>query len=329
LPSGAFPEVLREQLYHSAWHGLTWVDFSYAGFMMLMGLSVRLSLKRLKEDGLGKYFEKVLFRTLALLLLGFLYNGGFVNAWPDVRLCGVLQRMGVCYFAAAVAYRFLDVRGWFTLLSGTLLGYWAIMALVPVPGGTAGDYTFSGNLAAWIDSKLLPGRLYYGTWDSEGLLTTIPAIGSSLIGLLWGELLLSNQTQSRKAAKLAVGGVLALNVAVLWDTVMPINKPLWTSSFVLATAGVGSMILAAFYYLVEILSWRKLVFPFVVVGRNLLAAFIMVRVLPFHSISLRFTGGDVSLLLGKAAPFFTAFVEIALLWGILLFLYRKGIAIRL
>ncbi len=297
---------------------------------MLLGLSARLSLKRLRNDSSqrGELYSKIIRRSAALFLLGFLYNGGFSEAWPNIRLCGILQRMAICYLIVSLIYVYTGVKQRCFLLAALLLAYWGIMALVPVPGGVAGDYSFGNNLAAWLDSKIIPGRLYYGSWDPEGILSTLPAIGSAIVGLLWGDLLLSNKRPGEKVVWLFAGGLIAINIGAMWDMVFPINKPLWTSSYVMVTAGIGSVLLACCYYIGEVLQWKRLLFPFVVVGRNLLMAFMILRLIPLNGIALMLTGGDVALLLGATAPFATAFAEIALLWLFLLFLYKKNIAIR-
>lgn len=296
---------------------------------MLMGLSVRLSLHRIRDQSFSKYFRKVAVRSALLFFVGFLYNGGFREPWPEIRLLGVLQRLAICYFAAALIYRWTTVRGRVVWLAAILIGYWAILRFVPVPGATAGNLSFNGNLAAWIDAHFLPGKKFYGIWDSEGILSTLPAIGSAIFGILWGDLILSRDSIERKTALLLGGGLLAINVAAIWDLWFPINKHLWTSTFVLVTAGIGSLFVGGFYYTVERLGWRRVYFPLVVVGRNLLAAFLLILIVPFDDLALRLTGGDVAMLLGSAAPLVTAAVEIALVYSVLHFLYRHNVAIRL
>lgn len=329
LPAGTLPDLVVSQFYHSDWHGITWVDFSFAGYVMLMGLSVRLSLKRFQNGSLYIYLKKVVVRSLLLFALGFFYNGGFATSWPDVRLCGVLQRMAVCYLCAALVYRWTTIQGRAILFCLILLMYWALLAYVPIPGGTAGSFTFHGNLVAWVDSKLMPGQLLYGTWDPEGLLSTIPAIGSAIFGLLWGDLLLGNQTDERKAILLIFIGFVTLNLGAAVDELMPINKSMWTPSFVLVTAGIGSLLLGVFHFSTAVKGWTQLFFPCTVIGRNLLVAFILINVVPFKSLALRFTGGDAAILFGAAAPFVTAAVQVLLLWAVLLFLYQHKLMLRI
>ncbi len=329
LPAGSLPDWLVAQMNHAPWHGMTYADIAFAGFVMLMGLSVRLSLSRIRDGAFGPYFRKIAVRAATLIFIGFLYNGGFREPWPNVRLLGVLQRLGICYFAAALLYRWTDVRGRIGLLVAILLGYWALLSWVPVPGTTAGDLSFHGNLVARFDSHYLPGRKFYGSWDSEGILSTLPAIGSAIIGILWGDVLRASRSIEQQTMLLIGGGLLAINVAVIWDLWFPINKHLWTSTFVLVTAGIGSLFVGGFHFVAERLAWRRAMMPLVVIGRNLLAAFVLILVVPFDDLALRLTGGDVAIFMGSVGPYVSAAVEICLIWGVLYILYRNNVTIRL
>lgn len=329
LPTSPWRDVLNSQLHHSTWNGLTWVDFSFAAYVMIMGLGIPLAF-RPRDDGSARtnVFSRVLRRTLLLLVLGFLYNGGFSHRWPDIRLAGVLQRLGICYFAGSILYLNLPRRIWISLLPVLLIGYWMAMAFIPVPGGAAGDLSFDGNLAAWVDHQFLPGRAFYGKWDPEGILTTIPAIASCLVGMLWGELLLSNRSAERKLAYFVAGGMISINLALLLDSVFPINKSLWSSSYVLVTAGIGSLVLGLCYFVCDVAGQCRWLFPFVVIGRNVLLAFLIVGMIPIHPLALRLVGGDVGARLGQFAPFVQAAMESLLIWLLLYGCYRRQIIVK-
>ncbi|MEZ6049304.1 MAG: DUF5009 domain-containing protein [Planctomycetaceae bacterium] len=330
LPGGWFRDIVETQLFHSTWNGITWVDFSLAGFIMLMGLSVRLSLKQYKDGSRSssEFYLKVISRTLTLILLGFLYNGGFSEPWPDIRLAGVLQRMGICYLISAFIYLYTSVNQRTCILILILMSYWAILHFYPGHNGEIGVMSLQNNAAKWIDSRFLPGKLFYGTWDPEGILTTLPAVGSAIIGMLWGDILYSEKGLSEKVIYFIVWGLIAINLGYIWDYALPINKPLWTSSYVVLTSGIGALMFAACFVLGEVYHCNRLLFPFVVIGRNLLITFMMIRYVPFDEYAHLLTGGDVSLLLGAFAPFAMAMTEILLLWGILLFLYRNNLVFR-
>jgi predicted acyltransferase len=329
LPPGWFRDIVTPQLHHATWHGLTWVDFSFAGYVMIMGLAISLAFRR-QADGTQRRnpYPRILRRTVLLFALGLIYNGGFSHEWPDIRLAGVLQRMAICYFVGAVIYLNSPKKFRYALLPTILIAYWLLMAFVPSPSGVAGDYSFEGNLAAWVDRRFLPGRAYFGSWDPEGILTTIPAIASCLAGMLWGDLLQSQLRTSDKLIWFFGGGLVAINLGVLWDIVFPINKSLWTSSYVLVTAGIGSLVLGLCYCLADVFSKGKWLFPFVVIGRNVLVAFLVMGLIPLAPLAQRFVGGDVARLLGQIAPFAEATVESVLVWLLLYLLYRHEIVVK-
>lgn len=329
LPPSWFRDIVNQQLHHATWHGLTWVDFSFAAYVMIMGLGISLSL-RPQGDGTTRKspYPKILRRTALLFLLGLIYNGGFSHKWPDIRIAGILQRMAVCYIVGAVIYLNAPRRLRYALLPVILVGYWLLMAFVPVPGGTAGDFSFEGNLAAWVDRQFLSGRAYYGSWDPEGILTTLPAIASCLIGMLWGDLLLSKLRPGDKLVWFFVGGLATINLGILWDLVFPINKSLWTSSYVLVTAGIGSIVLGVCYWLADVLLKGRWLFPFVVIGRNVLLAFLVVGIIPIQPLAQRLVGGDVGLFFGQLAPFAQAATETLLVWLLLYWLYRREIVVK-
>tara|TARA_R110002072_G_scaffold243821_2_gene403041 strand:- start:8088 stop:9188 length:1101 start_codon:yes stop_codon:yes gene_type:complete len=331
LPHGAFRDAVSRQIHHTPWHGLSWIDFSFAGYVMLMGLSISLSLRKVREspETRRQAYSKILRRSGILFALGVFYNGGFTEPWPDIRLMGVLQRLAICYVTGAILFLHLRTEWRNLLLVAILGGYWAILAFVPVPGGSSGDFSFEGNLAAWTDSQWLPGRKHFGTWDPEGLLTTLPAIGSCLVGMLWGDLLQGPKKSFDKVVWLAGGGLLAINVGCLWDLVLPINKSLWTSSYVVVTAGIGSILLAGCYLVADVWQRPQVLFPFVVIGRNLLVAFLVTGLIPLDPLVERVAGGDVARILGAAGPFFAAGIEILFVWLLLHWMYVKGIVIKI
>ena len=331
MRAGAARDFLNQQLHHSPWHGLTKADVTFAVFVMLLGMMIPVSLRRHRSDGNWRsaLYWKIFRRAALLFAMGVLYNGGFSRPWPEIRLAGVLQRLAVCYLICALI--FVSVNKWirYGLVPLILLGYWGVMALVPVPGRAAGDFSFDGNLAAWVDSRFLPGQALYGTWDPNGILTTIPAIASCLIGSMWADLLLSGMSSKEKLVWLVVGGLAAINLGVLWDLSFPINKNLWTSSYVVVTSGIGTLELAACYLIADILDLSRWLFPFIVIGRNLLAAYLIAGMIPLNMIVDRLVGGDVAAYFGAGAPLLAGLAEGALLWGILYWLYRHKIFIRI
>lgn len=326
LPAGPLRDFLNEQLHHSPWHGLTKADVTFGAFVVLLGVMIPVSLQG-RIGGRALYW-RIGRRFFALFLLGLVYNGGFSQRWPDVRLAGVLQRLAICYLVGAIVY--LNANTWMVcaLTAVLLLGYWAVMALVRLDGGGAGDYTFDGNLAAVVDRHYLPGRAFFGTWDPEGILTTIPALASCLIGICCGILFMSRITETTRLLWLAAGGLVAINLGAIWDYVFPINKSLWTSSYVLVTSGIAFLLLAACYVIADV--WRRpqWFYPFIVIGRNLLPAYLIAGLIPLRPLVERVVGGDVADLLGSFSPLAAGLVEAAMLWGVLFWMYKHNVVLK-
>ncbi|HEY4355000.1 MAG TPA: DUF5009 domain-containing protein [Acidobacteriaceae bacterium] len=260
------PAPFRE-LVHASWNGFTATDLVFPTFLLLVGLSTVLSTASRLARGATRrlLFVHTLRRTLLLILFGFVVNNfPFFNI-AHARYYGVLPRIAICYFI--VGTLFLISRGWkdkVVIAIACLVGYWALMRFVPVPGFGIPTHTVAindhdGNLVAWLDRQIFTANhLYEKTRDPEGLLSTLPAIATALFGMLAGMWLRTNRTSTRKAVMLAVTGALFLSVALAWDPFFPINKKLWTSSYTLYAGGWSLLLLAAAIFFIDI--WR--------VGRN-------------------------------------------------------------
>ncbi len=269
---------------HAVWNGWTPADFIFPSFLFLVGVSMVYSYAaRLRRgEARSQILRHAITRSLILIAVGL-----FVNASPIIgldlhtwRIYGVTQRIALCYLAAAVLVLWSNWRGQLIALVACLLGYWAILRFVPVPGfGVPGhDIPFMDperNLVAWLDRKLLMGRLYNGVRDPEGLISTIPAIGTTLMGVLTGHWLRTEAAPRTKVLRMVTSGVLGLAAGLVWDRWFPINKNLWTSSFVLLTGGFALVFLAALYWAMEIKNWRGAwTMPFLVFGMNAIAGFV-------------------------------------------------------
>ncbi len=201
----AVGEFLTRQFQHAPWEGLRFYDLLYPLFLFIVGVVIPFSITRLVErEGRTAAHWRVLQRALVLIVLGFLYYGGFDNRWPDIRLLGVLQRIGLCYLFASLLFLHLRLRGLIVSFVLLVVGYWALMTFIPVPGVGAGSFSRGANLAAWIDEQALPGRKLLGEEDPEGLLSTLPAIGTTLLGVFAGLLLQSPRISPRRKTALAV-----------------------------------------------------------------------------------------------------------------------------
>ena len=263
-------------LAHAEWNGCTPTDLIFPFFLFIVGVSLPLSFeKRMgRGDARGTLFTHILRRSAILFGLGL-----FMAAFPrfdilNVRIMGVLQRIGLVYLFAASAYLVLKPRGRALLLFGLLFGYWALMTLVPVPGFGPGDLSPEGNLAAYLDRMILGDHLWREMWDPEGLLSTLPAIGTTLLGIFAGEWIRSGAGKVRVALGLGAMGLLGLLAGAFWDLAFPINKGIWTSSYVLYTAGAGAILLGAMFWFMEVRGWKKWATPLVVYGMNAIAVFV-------------------------------------------------------
>jgi predicted acyltransferase len=269
---------------HAEWNGWTTADFIFPAFLFLVGVSIVFSFAaRLRR---GESRRRILLhafkRSLILVAVGLFVNaspviGVDLHAW---RLEGVTQRIAVCYFVAAILVLWTDFRGQLIAIAICLVGYWALLRFAPVPGlGVPGrDIPFMDpdkNIAAWFDRKLFMGHLFDGTRDPEGIISTIPAIATTLIGVLTGYWLRANRTRGTIAVRMLLFGILGLVAGEVWNVWFPINKYIWTSSFVLFTGGFSLVFLAFLYWILEIKRWRGAwTMPILVFGMNAIAGFV-------------------------------------------------------
>lgn len=268
-------------LLHAEWNGWTPTDLIFPFFVFIVGVSIVLSA-RSQGSWAGIVRRAALLYALGLLLA--LYPS---FNFSTVRVVGVLPRLAFCYFAAAVVYRLIfgqsersRLRVVLGLAAGLLLTYWALLKWVPAPGGVAGDLSPSGNLGAWIDRTFIGEAHLWRqskTWDPEGLLSTIPAIATALTGIAAGVWLNGARDTRARVSGLAAAGIACLVGGLLWSASFPINKNLWTSSYVLFTSGMAAMILAACHGVLDRsdTTLRGVVRPFVVLGRNALVLFVL------------------------------------------------------
>lgn len=274
---------------HSQWNGWTPTDLVFPFFVFIVGVSMVYSFRsRLaRGDSRGAILMHALRRAAILFAIGVF----IVNSFPDhynpahIRIYGVLQRIAICYLVAAVFVLWTDVEGKVAAIAVCLIGYWILMRYVPVPGFGVPTRDIplldpNRNWVAWLDRKLLMGHLYEGVRDPEGLLSTIPAIGTVLFGVLTGELLRSKTTARVKAAWMLIFGVIGLAAGEFFNIWFPINKKLWTSSYVLFTAGFALVVLALCYWVLDVRKLRgRWTMPVLVFGMNAIAAYTLSEML--------------------------------------------------
>ena len=264
-------------LKHAEWHGWTPTDLIFPFFLFIVGVSITLAFARRVEGGGSKrdMFWKTAKRSLIIFGLGLVLAGFPYFNLATIRIPGVLQRIAFCYFFASVIFLWTSVRMQALIAAALLVAYWLLMILTPVPGYGAGDLSVDGNLVAFIDRTLLAGHIYKPNYDPEGIFSTIPAIATTLCGVLAGHWLRASRTPLDKVRGMVVAGVVGVLVGWLWHGWFPINKPLWTSSYVLFTAGMALLLLALCYWLIDIKGWRRWSLPFVVFGVNALIVFFL------------------------------------------------------
>jgi predicted acyltransferase len=282
------------------------------------------------------------FRRAAILYA----LGLFIYLFPDfhwgtMRVLGVLQRIAICYLIASVIYLFTGWRGQIAWIIGLLASYWILMTLVPVPGYGPGNLSVQGNLAHYVDHLVLGQHNYAQTrtWDPEGIVSTVPAIVTALLGLLAGQLLKQKWSLKDKVLWLSVMGICLIAAGLIVSTWLPINKKLWTDSFSLFMAGLDSIVLSVFIWCVDGLGWKRVVKPFVIFGMNAITIYVISEVLAI--ILDRIEAGGISVhswiyqhgfapfASPKFASFCDAFCYVLLMFVLAYALYRKRVFIRI
>lgn len=266
-------------LLHSQWHGWTPTDLIFPFFLFIVGVSITLAFSGKKENHLPAkaLYGRIIRRTLMLFALGLFLNGFPFFDLTTIRIPGVLQRIAVCYLVASVLFLHCTPRAQALWAVALMLIYWAAMQWFPVPGIGAGLYEKGSNFSAWVDSLFLQGHMWSQskTWDPEGIFSTLPAISTTLFGVLTGHLFRQDIPALKKALWMFVGGTIAIAIGYTWSHWLPINKNLWTSSYALFMSGMAMMALGVSYYLIDIKGWRRGVKPFCVYGMNAITVFVL------------------------------------------------------
>jgi predicted acyltransferase len=294
-------EHIYSPLEHAAWHGWTPTDLVFPFFLFIVGVSITLALGRRAETTGSKrdLYVKIVRRTLIIFALGLALTAFPYNDAAGFRIPGVLQRIAVCYLFASVIFLNTRWRAQAAVAAALLLAYWAAMKLIPAPGFGAGNLEMEGNLAAYVDRSVLGHHTWKPLYDPEGILSTVPAIATTLAGVLTGHLLRTRREPMEKAAAMFVAGAACVVAGWVWNYWFPVNKALWTSSYVLLTAGFALQTLAVCYWLIDIKGYRAWAKPFLVFGSNALALYFFseafVRVVDYRSFKTA-DGGETNLL---------------------------------
>lgn len=355
---------VREQLTHVEWDGFRFYDLIFPLFVFIAGVSAVFSLSKAKASGgVGQAMARVLSRGLLLFALGVFYSGGIKDGWEGVRWLGVLQRIALAYTGAGLLYLMLPARVLAGAWVGILLAYWGVVQGLPVkdirldrkPMQELMERTGQTNAMALYDSvsktvrgraepgynfvnhfdfRFLPGRLYDGYWDPEGILSTIPAVATCLLGVFAGLWLRREDVSPGARSRwLVVAGLLLVCAGLGWGTVFPVVKKLWTSSFVLLAGGWSLVLLGVFHQVIDVWGQSWWCGPFRWIGMNALAIYIASNLLGtrdgWQGIAARFVGGPVSVWLGDYGRPVVALTGLALMLLFARLLYRRGVFLRL
>jgi predicted acyltransferase len=325
---------LGDQMEHVPWEGFHFYDLIFPLFVFIAGASLVFSTTRMIETrGSPAAIRRILLRGVILFLLGVLYSGGISKGIENIRWLGVLQRIAIAYVGAGLLFIWCKPRLLVAICIALLAGYWALLAMVPVPEFGPGNFAEGKNLTNHIDRLYLPGRKYDGDHDPEGLLSNLPAIATCLLGVFAGLWLRASATPWRKALGLIVAGALLLAAGWLWSGSFPVIKKLWTSSFVLVAGGWSAVLLGLFYAVIEIGGVRKPFAPFVWIGMNPITLYLLANVINFSQLAQRFAGGDVKNYLNGAVHQGVGDLLLALIacsFPVLIawYLYRRKVFVR-
>lgn len=357
---GSFTGLLHEQMDHRDWQGLYFYDMIFPWFVFMVGVSLVFSLTRLIEQaGRAAALKRILIRSVILYVFGLLVYGGISKGWDQVRWLGVLQRLAICYCACGVLFCFVKPRAIIGVCAGLLLGYWALVAAVPIrdfnlskaslaqqglsPTNSAtrelflattnrvrGSFEDGKTLPQHIDFEYLPGYKWDGAYDPEGLLSTLPAIANCLLGMFAGIFIRNSPLPDRRKVLWLIGaGAISILLGAVWSLQFPIIKKIWTSSYVLVVCGFASVVLGVFYQIIEVWGWRRWCVPFVWVGTNAITIYLVFHIVDFHKLAERFAGGPVRAALGGWGELLVAAVLVSLMLAFVRFLHTRKLFLRI
>lgn len=327
---------ISNQLHHSPWNGFTFYDLIFPLFIFIAGLAMPFAFERYfsntdlenQTHAKRKIYFSLLKRTVALIFLGMVVNGLFKwQGYESTRFASVLGRIGLATFFAAIIYlncSFSAQLSWFILI---LLGYWALLTLVPVPNYGAGNLTAAGNLVAYVDQLFLPGKLHRTIYDPEGLLSTLPAVASALLGIFVGKYVKLKKDSPEKFNQLfwlTTAGLGLLFIGWVWGFIFPINKIMWTSSFVLVAGGFSILLFTVFYALIDCYQITKWTKPFLWIGSNSILIYIAAHGLINFEYTSQFLFGGIIAQTTGAWQQVTLWIGVSIIQLVLLrFLYLK------
>ncbi|RIJ50390.1 DUF5009 domain-containing protein [Maribellus luteus] len=324
-------EWLGNQMHHVEWAGFRFEDLIFPLFMFIAGVAVPFSVGSKLEKNVPKrrLFIKIFNRLLLLIVLGILYNGVFKNGFADGRIASVLGQIGIGYFFAALIYLYFPaLKSRIFWLAGILVGFGVIQLLIPVPGVGAGVLTPEGCINGYIDRLFLPGRLYGGVYDPEGILCSLSATGVTLMGTIAGNILRHKKTSDwQKIGYLTATGVGLIVLALAFSTFYPIIKKCWTSTFNMMAGGVSFILMALFFLIIDHWKFRGWAFYFKVIGMNSIFVYLFTRIIDTQNLTQFFVGWIIKPM-GDASALALAISTLTVIWLLLYYMYKKKIFLR-
>lgn len=341
----------EKQLHHVEWHGFTFEDMIFPLFLFIAGISFPFSMSKRIENGLSQrsLHKQIFKRGFLLVLFGFIFNGllnfsfisigstcdaGFICFdLSKMRFASVLGRIGLAWMFAALIFvntNKINIR--IIWCMGLLIFYWLLLAFVPAFDNPGADrFSMEGNFTSYFDRLLLPGRLYKGIHDPEGLLGIIPATATAMLGMFTGSFVMWKKerlNELRRTGYMFVAGIALLVLGLLWNMVFPINKNLWTSSFVCFVGGLSLMLFSLFYLIIDVWEYRRWSFFFTVIGMNSITIYMAQRMIRFSYTSDFLFKGFIGWFPETWAPFLSSCASVAVCWIFLYFLYKQKIFLK-
>jgi len=320
------------QLIHPDWNGFHFYDLIFPLFLFMAGVSTPFSVGRALEKGTSrnKLLLRVIKRGLILVILGIIYNNGLnIKPLAEIRFGSVLGRIGLAWMFANIVYLYAAERWqifWFCFF---IIAYWLILKFASAPGFAAGDLTMAGNFASYVDRCLLPGKLYLGIHDPEGLFSTIPAISTGILGILTGiTLKKTGLSQMKKVWRMMMVGVIFIIVAWIWNLDFPVNKNLWSSSFVLNVGGISLLLMALFYYIIDVKGHVKWAFFFKVIGMNSILIYLSKHFINWDYTNTAFFNWLFQLVGNPFSLVVAAVTYLLIKWLFLYAMYKKKVFLR-
>ena len=324
--------AIAGQLQHPDWNGFSAYDCIFPLFLFMAGVATPYSVGRELEKGKSKnqVLLRVIKRGLILVLLGLVANNGLqIKPFNEIRFGSVLGHIGLGYMFANIIYIFFKRRAQMVWFAGIIIFYWLLLKFTSAPGFPAGDLTMQGNFVSYFDRLFLPGKLYLGIHDPEGILSVIPAVSTALLGILAGTFIKSDpMTGEKKSLYFVVTGVIFIIIAQIWNLDFPLNKNLWTSSFVMQVGGISLILLAIFYYIIDVRGYKKWAFFFRVIGMNSILIYLSGRFIDWEYTNDGFFKWLGQLIGNPWNIVVLAMTYVFVKWCFLYFMYKKKVFLK-